>query len=444
MSSSESTRPRVVVTGVGVFSPIGIGREEFESGVLEGRSGIGVIDLPDVVGIPGRVAGEIPDFTLSAARKDYLKPQRKSIKVMCRDIQLGVASAIRALEDSGIDTESIDHTRLGVDYGADQMFSHPEALIRAAVGSTSPAVEADSDNGVGDFEISRWGESGIGQMEPLWLLKYLPNMPACHIAIAVDARGPNNSLTLSEASGNLAIGEAFRLLVRGSADIMIAGSTGSKLHAIKCLHASMWDELADGSGDPSSWCRPFDANRSGQVVAEGACSLILETETHATARGARILGTILGSGSSCVIDRTGCPDSGRALVNAARMALAEANLTPSDVGHIHAHGLASREADIIESRAIVELFGAAASSVPVTAIKSALGNSGAGCGTLELAASLLALGHGQVPRTLNYSEPDEDCPLDVVHGELRTVSNTVVLNLSATSHGQASAIVAAV
>jgi 3-oxoacyl-[acyl-carrier-protein] synthase II len=249
---------------------------------------------------------------------------------------------------------------------------------------------------------------------------------------------------LSEASGNLAIGEAFRLLVRGSADIMIAGSTGSKLHAIKCLHASMWDELADGSGDPSSWCRPFDANRSGQVVAEGSCSLILETETHATARGARILGTILGSGSSCVIDRAGCADPGRALVNAARMALAEADLAPSDVGHIHAHGLASREADVIESRAIVELFGTAASSVPVTAIKSALGNSGAGCGTLELAASLLALGHGQVPMTLNYSEPDEDCPLDVVHGELRTVSNTVVLNLSATSHGQASAIVAAV
>jgi 3-oxoacyl-[acyl-carrier-protein] synthase II len=126
------------------------------------------------------------------------------------------------------------------------------------------------------------------------------------------------------------------------------------------------------------------------------------------------------------------------------MALAEADLAPSDVGHIHAHGLASREADVIESRAIVELFGTAASSVPVTAIKSALGNSGAGCGTLELAASLLALGHGQVPMTLNYSEPDEDCPLDVVHGELRTVSNTVVLNLSATSHGQASAIVAAV
>ena len=225
MSTSESNRPNVVVTGVGVFSPIGIGRETFEQGVLEGTSGIGVIDLPDVVKIPGCVGGEISEFTLSAARKEYLKPQRKSIKVMCRDIQLGVASAIHALEDSGIDGDSIDRTRLGIDYGADQMFSHPESLFRAAFRS-SEMVQGES-GAEADFQISRWGETGIGEMEPLWLLKYLPNMPACHIAIAVDARGPNNSLTLAEASGNLAVGEAHRILIRGSADIMIAGSTGS-------------------------------------------------------------------------------------------------------------------------------------------------------------------------------------------------------------------------
>ncbi|HAA50194.1 MAG TPA: 3-oxoacyl-ACP synthase [Planctomycetaceae bacterium] len=442
MSTSESNRPNVVVTGVGVFSPIGIGRETFEQGVLEGTSGIGVIDLPDVVKIPGCVGGEVSEFTLSAARKEYLKPQRKSIKVMCRDIQLGVASAIHALEDSGIDGDSIDRTRLGIDYGADQMFSHPDSLFRAAFRS-SEMVQGESGTEA-DFQISRWGETGIGEMEPLWLLKYLPNMPACHIAIAVDARGPNNSLTLAEASGNLAVGEAHRILIRGSADIMIAGSTGSKLHPIKCLHASQWDDLADGEGDPSSWCRPFDANRTGQVIGEGACSLVLETETHARARGATILGSILGAGSSCVIDRAGRPDVQQALVNAARMALTEADLSPADVGHIHAHGLASRRLDVIEASAIGEVFGERASSVPVTAMKSALGNSGAGSGTLELAASLLALNHGAVPRTLNYSQPDSDCPLDVVHGELRPVSNTVVLNLSTTSNGQASAVLAAV
>ena len=438
MSRSESNPPKVVVTGMGVFSPIGIGRESFEQGILDGTNGIGAIDLMEVSGVPGHVGGELPEFTLSSARKEYLSLQRKSIKVMCRDIQLGVASAVLALDDASIDSESIDRTRLGVDYGADQMFSHPESLIRSAIRSSSPIEDGELD-----FRIDLWGESGIGEMEPLWLLKYLPNMPACHIAIAADARGPNNSLTLAEASGNLAVGEAFRLLVRGSADVMIAGSTGSRMHPIKCLHATMWDELAEGEGDPSTWCRPFDAGRTGQVIGEGACSLILENESHARARGARILGTILGSGSSCVIDRSGCCNPRQAMINAMKAALADADLSPADVGHIHAHGLASRETDVIEASAIMEVFGETAGQVPVTAMKSALGNSGAGCGTLELAASLVALGHGVVPRTLNYEQPDDDCPLDVVHGELRTVSNNVVLNLNVTASGQASAVIAA-
>ena len=156
---------------------------------------------------------------------------------------------------------------------------------------------------------------------------------------------------------------------------------------------------------------------------------------------------ILGIETSCDETAVGIVEDGRRLrsnVIASQAALAEAGLGPGDVGHIHAHGLASRQADIIEAAAIGEVFGERASTVPVTALKSALGNSGAGSGTLELAASLLALGQGVVPRTLNYSQPDPDCPLDVVHDELRPVSNTVVLNLSATSNGQASAIVAAV
>ncbi|GIS59286.1 MAG: hypothetical protein CM1200mP2_15110 [Planctomycetaceae bacterium] len=132
----------------------------------------------DVSGVPGHVGGELPEFTLSSARKEHLSRQRKSIKVMCRDIQLGVASAVLALADAEIDSESIDRTRLGVDYGADQMFSHPESLIRSATRSSSGV-----EDGEPDFRISLWGESGIGEMEPLWLLKYLPNMPACHIAI---------------------------------------------------------------------------------------------------------------------------------------------------------------------------------------------------------------------------------------------------------------------
>ncbi len=443
MSPSPESSPRVVVTGIGVFSPIGIGREAFAAGVLAGTNGIAPIELMDVSGVPGHVAGEIPEFTLQAARKVYLKPQRKSVKVMCRDIQLGVASAMGALEDAGIDAETVDRTRMGVDYGADQMFSHPESLYPgASMASEIKITETGEEEN--EFQLSRWGDHGLGEMEPLWLLKYLPNMPACHIAIAADARGPNNSLTLAEASGNHAIGEAFRLITRGSADVMIAGSTGSRMHPIKTLHACMWDELADGSGDPSTWSRPFDARRTGQVIGEGACSLILENEDHARARGARILGAVLGAGSSCVIDRAGVAAPGQAIVHAARAALSDAGLGPSDVGHIHAHGLGSRQADLVEAEAIGELFGDNAARVPVTAMKSSLGNSGAGCGSLELAASLLALGEGVVPTTVHFEQADESCPLDIVHGSPRAVENTVVLNLSVTPNGQASAIVAAV
>ncbi|MFP6769275.1 MAG: beta-ketoacyl-[acyl-carrier-protein] synthase family protein [Planctomycetaceae bacterium] len=433
MNTSDAVVPRVVITGLGVFSPIGIGRDEFQQAVLAGESGVGVLELMDYSGLPGNVGAEVPTFTLATARKEFLKPQRKSVKVMCRAIQLGVASAMLALEDSLLDPETIDHGRLGVEFGADQMFSHPEALFPAA------SMAAEGDDHV--FKLERWGETGIRGMEPLWLLKYLPNMPACHIGIAADARGPNNSLTQAEASGNLAIGEAFRLITRGSADIMISGSTGSRLHPIKCVHAAMWEELAQENGDPTTWYRPFDARRSGQVIGEGACSLILETEAHAKARGARILGTILGAGSSCVADRPGIPNHRLAIANAIRAALSDAGIQPGDVGHIHAHGLGTRDSDIEEAAAIRDVFGEAA-DIPVTAMKSALGNSGAGGGTLELAASLLALEKGVVPRTLNYEQPDPECQLDVVHGEPRHVSNPIVVNISATSNGQASVLVA--
>src|SRR5690606_389251 len=162
--------------------------------------------------------------------------------------------------------------------------------------------------------------------------RYLPNMPACHIGISNDARGPSNSITLDEASGNLALGEAFRIIVRDRADIMIAGTTGTRLHAVKTIHAALWDELAASDQPPESWCRPFDRDRNGQVVAEGACSFILEEESHAQSRGATILGTVLGAGSSCVIDRAGKPDPRQALTNAMRAALRDAGIEPDQVG----------------------------------------------------------------------------------------------------------------
>ena len=438
MSNRQESPRNVVITGVGILSPIGIGRESFWENLSAGRSGISQIELMSYSAAPNNVGGEVGDFTEKAARKSYLKPQRKSIKVMCREIQLGVASASLALEDSQLDLDQVDHERLGVGFGANLMFSPPEVLKDACWSCTE-------ENGDGiNFAYNQWGSIGLESMEPLWLLRYLPNMPACHIGIHADARGPNNSITLDEASGNLAMGEAFRMILRGRTDVMIAGTTGTRLHPVKTMHAALWDELADSSDPPERWSRPFDLNRSGQVLAEGACSFIFEDESHAENRGANIMATVLGIGSSCVIDSQGKPQLKDAMVNAMRAAIRDAGLQPEEIGHVNANGLGSRVADVEEALAIREVFASNADPVPVTALKSLLGNSGSGCGTLELAGSILGLAQGVVPATLNYDTPDPECPLNVVHAEPLSTTNKVVLNVNVTRMGQASALIARV
>ncbi|MEO1998475.1 MAG: beta-ketoacyl synthase N-terminal-like domain-containing protein, partial [Planctomycetaceae bacterium] len=233
---------------------------------------------------------------------------------------------------------------------------------------------------------------------------------------------------------------AAAIITRGRADAMIAGTTGTRLHPVKTMHAKMWDQLADEPAEFERRCRPFDLDRCGQVVGEGACSFLLEDESHARARGAEILGVLLGAGSSCVQRSSGTPDCGQALVNAMHVALANADLQPSDIGHVNANGLSTTEGDKVEARALQEVFGD--DGPPVTALKSYLGNAGSGCGTLELAGSLLGLKHGVVPATLNYDTPDPECPIHVVHGQPAATTNKVVLSINVTRCGQASALIA--
>lgn len=444
MSNSMSSSPSVVITGLGIFSPLGIGIDPVWEHLSLGRSGIAPLERLEYTAAPRNVGGEVREFTESSARKLYLKKLRKSIKVMCREIQMGVASALQAVEHSGLDLEAVEHARMGIDFGANLMSSPPDVL-------KDPSWQCvDEEDATRQFHFERWGNagrnaesrSGMAVMEPLWLLKYLPNMPACHIGIALDARGPNNSLTLDEASGNLAVGEACRILQRGAADIMIAGVTGTRVHPVKTLHAALWDELAEYPDDPpATWCRPFDASRTGQVVGEGACSFVLETEEAAKARGATIYGRILGTGSSCVADRNGNAHLREALANAMRSALRDAGLTPADIGHINAHGLATADSDRQEAAAIHDVFASRAAEVPVTALKSYFGNAGSSCGLLELTGSLLGLHQNVVPPTLNYETPDPECPLNVVHGEPLSVANKTVLNINVTRMGQASAAI---
>jgi len=432
MSSSSISPRRVVITGLGIISPIGIGREAFWSSLQQGKSGIAPVSMFDCSIIPGGVAGEIKDFTDETAKKIYLKAQRKSIKVMCRDIQLGVASASLAIDDSQLPLDKINHERVGVEFGANLMLTPPDTL-------TDPNQACINDEQ--KFIFERWGTEGLGDMEPLWLLKYLPNMPACHIGINADARGPNNSLTLEDASANLALREAAAIISRGWADVMIAGATGARVHPVKAIHTLLWQEFASEADDPLTCVKPFDVRRCGTALGEGSCTLILEEEQHARSRGAQVLGTLLGAGTSAVADKTGKPDIRKCVANSMRAALRMAGLAPTDIGHINAHGLGGKISDLEEARAIHDVFGDYATKVPVVGLKGFWGNSGAGDGALELAASLLALQHGCVPFTLNTTQPDPECGLNVVTNKVLPTDNKVVMNVNFTRIGQGSVVI---
>jgi 3-oxoacyl-[acyl-carrier-protein] synthase II len=264
-------------------------------------------------------------------------------------------------------------------------------------------------------------------------------MPASHIAIYNDLRGPNNSLTMREAASNLAIGEAFRTIRRGHASAMVAGATGTRILPMQAIHALQTEQMAVENCDPAKASRPFDRNRTGMVAGEGAGMIVLEEYEAAKARGATILAEVVGFGSSNVADENLVGQCDVALAQAMRAALRDAKLEPTEVGHINAHGLATTERDADEARAIHEVFGPLADKVPVVALKSYFGNLGAGSGTVELIASVLALREGRLPRTLNYETPDPACGLAVTHDD-KTPSGRSFLNFSVTPQGQAAVL----
>lgn len=432
--SSSSSRD-VVITGIGVFSPIGIGCDAFWSSLSEGRNGLKKIELNSFVATPGCIVGEVSEFTEETAKKQHLstKDLRKSLKVMCREIQLGVASALQAMTNAGLQPGSVAPDRIGVDFGANLMSTPPESLL-------NPVMKAGSmESGHLVFDYDKWGSGRFDGMEPLWLLRYLPNMPGCHIGIALDARGPNNSITHDEASGGLVIAEAANSIRRNRADVMVTGVTGTRIHTVKACHSWHWDMLADGPAETR--VRPFDNNRSGEALSEGACTLILEAREHAEARGAKILGTILGCGSSSVANRNGHPDEASAVYQSSAAALTRAGLSVEEIGHVNACASGHPRRDQYEAIGLRRLLGNHADTIPVTAVKSYLGSSGSASGLCEIAASILGLQHGVIPKTLNYSSPDSEAPLNVVHGEHQSSSNGIFLKTSVTRVGQASAVV---
>jgi 3-oxoacyl-[acyl-carrier-protein] synthase II len=420
----STSAEQVVVTGLGIVSPIGVGLAPFWSSLVAGRSGIRSLKLFDASSLPIRFGGEVLDFDA----KDRIRP-RKSIKVMSRDIQFAFAAADEACTHAAL-AGATDPERFGVVFGSDLIQPDP---MEAIGGYRASTVD-------GEFDFERWGKGAMPEIYPLWMLKHLPNMPACHIGIAFDARGPNNTITLGEVSSVSAIGEATRVIGRGQTDVMISGGTGVRVQPTWMVRNSA-AEASRNNDDPAGAARPFDLERDGDVFGEGSAAVILESRKSAQRRGAAILAHVAGFGSAFGRGPTAHGTAGGttslAVQQSIERALHDAGLTAGDVGFVVAQGRGTRRDDVLEAQGIRAALG----DVPVTAPKTYYGNVGSGGGALDVVAAIEALRHGEIPATLNYAHPDPDCPIAVVGGKSQPVAKPVAMVLSQTPMGQAVALV---
>lgn len=410
---------QIVITGLGVVSPIGIGWESHWSALLAGTSGVGVRAEYEHADLPYEIGGQVKDFNA----KDFVK-QRKSIKVMCREIQFGYAAAVMAMEQAGLTTDALDPDRVGVVMGSELLYcdiAEVEAAYRAA------QVE-------GSFEFKEWCQRAMSDLNPLWMLKHLPNMAACHIGIGHDARGHNNSITLGDVSSLLAIAEGASIIERGWCDVMMVGGLGARSNLTHMTYKGAKD-LSSRIAEPEKASRPFDRDRDGAVIGEGAAVFVLESQEHAEARGAKVLSRYLGSSSGFGDPKNG--SFGGAIEGAITNALRSAEITADDVSHINANGLSTVREDRIEAQAIRAALG----DTPVLAAKSFYGNLGAGTGAVESLASILSLIHGQVPATLNYEHADPECPVNVIHGEPMKTDAPAAITVNQSLTGQTVAMV---
>ncbi len=421
-----SNQTRVVISGIGVVSPIGIGIDAFWENVCAGKSGIGRLESIPTENLPSKLAAEVKDFD-----PDLHLYNKKFLKVMSRDIQLGVSAASDAVRNAGIKNGSVDPERVGVSFGAGHISTTPDELVEA--------VEQCAGE---TFEVTRWGEDFMGQITPLWMLRQLPNMPACHISIEHDAQGPNNTITSQDSSALLALSEAMRWIKRGAVDCMIVGACTSNINPVDLSRKNLMDRLSRDE-DPKRACRPFDRDRNGSILGEGAAAFVVENYDHAVRRGADIYAEVIGLGAGCdgLSPSNSSQQNDTGLIRAIESAMRQSNLQPHELGHINAHGKSTKIDDQVEARAYHRLFGDHATKIPITALKSYFGHFDAGSGAVELAASILSLRHGATPATLNYETPDPMCNLDIVHGGVRPLTVPTAMSVSRTAFGQSAAAI---
>jgi len=343
---------------------------------------------------------------------------------MAGSVQVGVACSKLAFADAGVDRAQLDSTRFGIEMGS--------SLIPTELDDLAGATHLSAD-ATGRVDFGKWGATGIREIQPLWMLRYLPNMVACHTSIFLDAQGPNNSITESDVAGLLAIGEASRILRRDAADFFLVGTSDSKINLLSLARQCLFAPLSHRNDEPTKAVRPFDTNRDGYVIAEGSGALAVEELAHAKRRNARIYAEVVGFGAAYDRGRTGA-----GLARAIRTAFKQAGVGPADIDHVNAFGLSTDPSDVWEARGLAEVFGP--NAAPVFAPKSYFGNMTSGGGLAELIASLLALKDGTLPATLNHDEPDPACPVAVVR-EPRPVTKPYALKVSLTDLGQCTALV---
>lgn len=391
---------RVVVTGMGVISPVGTGLEKFWSSLTGGVSGIDRITRFDPSDYNTQIAGEVKDFTAT----DYL--EKKEARRMDKFSQFAVAATGMAIKDANMDFEKIKKDRVGVIIGS----------------------------GIGGME-TLWDQAqvlqnkGPGRISPFLVPMMIANMGAGQVAITYGLQGPNITAITACASSNNAIGDAFKLLQRGGADAVITGGTEAPITALSVAGFCAMKAMSTRNDEPQKASRPFDSERDGFVMGEGAGILVLETLEHAKARGARIYAEIVGYGSTCDAYHITAPDpKGEGAARAMKMALEDGNISIDEVDYINAHGTSTPLNDRLETMAIKSVFGERAGKIAISSTKSMTGHLLGAAGGVEAVACVLSIVHGIIPPTINYEHPDPDCDLDYVPNKARKREVNVALS----------------
>lgn len=411
----------ILVTGVGVVSPIGIGRANFWKALRQGRSGVDLLSY-DVGADPVRIGGELRDFD----GKQYVVP-KKTIKLMCREVQTAFAAATLAVADAELNVEQVDADRFGVVFGSEMLYGEPGEL--AAVFRNSSREQT--------CDLRLFGQRFGHDMFPLWMLSYLPNMAACHVAIYLQACGANNTIVQGDASSLLSIAEAVSVMRRGWCDMMLCGGTGTRINITQRSHVTV-NCLATRDDAPHTVPRPFAADSEGEVLGEGAGAILLETREHAQRRNATPLAQVFGYGTTFGAAEPEYEGAtSQAVEYAMQLAIQRTGRRTSEYDHVNAHGVARPAWDAREATAIHH----ALPGVPVMAPKSYFGNLGAGSGAIEAIASILALHEGHVPGILNHQRTAPLCPISIISAAGKPCERPLAMLLNQSTTGQAVAVV---